>query len=98
MSIDGRWDIETKTPMGIQRSSITLEVKEGVVNGVSVADGVQQEFSGTADGDHAEWALEVTQPFKMTLGFSVDVEGDAMTGKVKTAMFGSFPLTGSRIA
>jgi len=98
MSIDGQWDIETKTPMGVERSSITLAVKGSVLNGVSAANGIQQEFFGTADGDHAEWALEVTQPFKMTLGFSVDVEGDAMTGKVKTAMFGSFPLTGRRIA
>ncbi|KQM99220.1 hypothetical protein ASE85_10910 [Sphingobium sp. Leaf26] len=82
--------------MGKQFSSLTLEVTGGILKGISVVNGVEQHFTGTTDGSHAEWALDVVQPFKMTLGFTVDVEGDAMTGKVKTGMLGSFPLTGCR--
>ena len=53
---------------------------------------------GKIDGDDLSWKASVTVPFPMTLECSATVNGDAMSGTVKAGNFGTFAMTGTRVA
>lgn len=96
MSADGTWKTTINSPMGVQQGTLTIATSGDTFTGkMEGAQGVQ-DLSGKVDGNNLSWSAQLTQPFPITLEFTVTVDGDNMTGNVKAGAFGSSPLTGVR--
>ena len=95
MSLDGNWNVETNTPMGVQKATLTLKTEGGKVTGTSAGPAGSLQIDGTVSGNTATWPAKITNPMPMDLVFTVTADGDGMTGEVKSP-FGNFPLKGAR--
>lgn len=97
--IDGSWDCVTKSPVGEQRSVLHIKSDGDSFTGTSESSmGTMDLLDGVIRGDTISWKMQLTQPMKMTLEGNAKIDGEAMSGTVKAGMFGSSPLTGTRIA
>lgn len=99
MSVAGTYECITKTPMGDQKSDVTIVVDGDTFTGTNVgAMGSMDMENGKVDGNKLIWSMKMTVPMPMTLEGEATVDGDAITGTVKAGAFGSFGLTGTRKA
>ena len=97
MAVDGVWNITVNSPMGAQKSTVTLAANGDTLTGTgSGPDGVKDITDGKVSGNNVSRKVTVTSPFPMTLEFSGAVAGDSISGSVKAGTFGSFPFSGSR--
>ena len=97
MSVAGVYDCVTKSPMGDQKSVLTLEVDGDTLTGSNVgAQGSLELEDGKADGDSASWSMNMTVPMPMKLEGTATVEGDALNGSVNAGAFGTMAMTGTR--
>jgi hypothetical protein len=97
MSVDGTWNITVNSPMGAQKSTLTLKSDGGTLTGsASGAQGSQDIQNGKVDGNNVSWSMPITVPMPMTLEFTGVVDGDKISGNVKAGSFGSFPFSGTR--
>jgi hypothetical protein len=96
MSLDGTWNVEINTPMGVQKATITLKTEGGRVTGSSTGQQGTLQIEGTVNGDTATWPAKITSPMPMDLEFTVTADGDTLTGGVKAGAFGTSPLKGTR--
>lgn len=95
-TIDGTWDCVSQTPMGDQKSVMTLRCEAGVVTGTTATELETVEITeGQFDGRVFTWKMRMTAPMKMNLRGEVVVDGDAMSGGV-AAFLGSSDMTGRR--
>lgn len=100
MSVAGTYDIVTKTPMGDQKGTFTVNVDGGSFTG-SVSGalmGTMEITDGRVDGNRLTWTMDMKVPMPMTLEGEASVDGDAITGEVKAGAFGSMALSGTRTA
>jgi hypothetical protein len=97
MAADGTWKIAIETPMGTRNSTLVLKTEGGKLTGTQSEGSDATEIAeGQVDGDQISWKVSISNPMPMDLDFSAEVSGDKISGKAATAMFGSFPFTGSR--
>ncbi len=96
MSADGAWKTKVNSPMGVQEGELSITTSGDSFTGTMKGREGEQPISGKVDGDTLTWTAKITQPFPLSLEFTVKVDGDAMTGSVKAGAFGSSPLTGER--
>ena len=96
MSADGAWKTTVNSPMGVQEGELDITTSGDSFTGTMKGRQGDQPISGKVDGDTLTWSASITQPFPITLEFTVKVDGDSMTGSVKAGAFGSSPLTGVR--
>lgn len=95
--VDGTWNIEVNTPMGKQSAEVTVEADGDTFTGsIAITQGSSSITDGQVDGNKLAWSVKITQPMPMTLEFSVEVNGNDMSGFVKLGMFGSSAVKGSR--
>ena len=98
-AVDGDWDVTVKSPMGDQKSVLTINS-----NGDSFTGKMQGSLgsmdipSGSVNGNTLSWKMDMTVPMPMTLDCTATVDGDTITGEVKAGAFGSMPVTGTRKA
>jgi hypothetical protein len=98
-NIDGSWDCVTKSPMGEQKSVLTIHSSgDGFTGSNAGAMGTMAVLDGKIDGDTISWKMELKQPFPMTLEATATITGDALEGGVKAGAFGTSPMTGTRQA
>ena len=98
-AVDGTWDTVVKSPLGDQKSTLTVKsdgtsftgTNSGAMGSVDITD-------GTVDGNTIAWKMNMTVPMPMTLDCTATIDGDTITGSVGAGAFGSFPLTGTRAA
>ncbi len=96
-NVDGIWDCVTASPMGEQKTALTVNSAGDRFTGeISGALGALPITDGTVNGDAIGWAMEVKMPFPMRLDCTATIDGDALNGSVKAGAFGSFPMTGTR--
>ena len=99
MSVAGTYECITKTPMGDQKSEVTINVDGDTFTGSNVgAMGSMEIESGKVDGNKLTWSMKMTVPMPMTLEGEATVDGDTITGGVKAGAFGTFPMNGTRKA
>ena len=99
MSVAGTYECVTKTPMGDQKSDVTIVVDGDTFTGTNAgAMGSMEMENGKVDGNKLTWTMKMTVPMPMTLEGEATVDGDTITGNVKAGAFGSFPLSGTRKA
>jgi len=97
MSVAGTYECVTKTPMGDQKSDVTIVVDGDTFTGSNVgAMGSMELENGKVDGNKLTWSMKMTVPMPMTLEGEATVDGDTLTGSVKAGAFGSFPMSGTR--
>lgn len=97
MSVAGTYECVTKTPMGDQKSDVTINVDGDTFTGTNVgAMGSMDMENGKVDGNKLTWTMKMTVPMPMTLEGEATVDGDTLTGTVKAGAFGSFPINGTR--
>ena len=97
MSVAGTYECVTKTPMGDQKSDVTVVVDGDTFTGTNAgAMGSMTMDNGKVDGNKLTWTMNMTVPMPMTLEGSATVDGDSITGSVKAGAFGSFPMSGTR--
>jgi len=99
MSVAGTYEVVTKTPMGDQKSTLTVNVSGDAFTGSNVGPmGSLDITDGKVDGNTITWSSQITTPMPMKLDCKATIDGDAISGTVTAGMFGSFPLNGSRAA
>lgn len=98
-SVEGTWTVTVKSPTGPMDSSLLLEKNNGKLGGVQSgngsADTIDQITYNSSNGE-IEWINKIQKPMKLKLQFKGVVQGDTMTGKVKTGFMGSFAFTAVR--
>jgi hypothetical protein len=95
----GKWDVTLNSPMGAQKSTLTLAESGGALTGkMEVAQGALEIKNGKANGNDLTWTADMTQPMPITLEFTAKVDGNAISGNVKLGAFGSAPFSGTRLA
>lgn len=98
MSIDGTWIVTVDSPTGKQDSTLEVQARDSVLTGTqSGGSGSGPIKDGKLDGDSISWSASINIPIPLTLEFKGIVTGDAMSGRVKAGMFGTFDFTGSRV-
>jgi hypothetical protein len=99
MSVAGTYDCVVKSPMGDQKSTLTVSVDGDSWTGTNAgAQGSLDVYDGKVEGDTLTWKMDMKVPMPMTLEGTATVEGDTITGSVKAGMFGSMPMTGTRVS
>ncbi|NWG54059.1 MAG: hypothetical protein HXY28_10090 [Hydrogenophilaceae bacterium] len=96
MALDGNWNIEINSPMGVQKGTLELSTAGGKLTGKQKGQQGELPVDGSVEGDKGKWSAQVTTPFPMTLEFDVTASGDTLSGTVKAGSFGSFPVKGTR--
>lgn len=97
MSASGTWNVTTKSPMGSQAGTLTLDVAGDSLTGtMSGAQGSMELQDGKVDGDTLSWVANMTSPMPMKLEFTASVDGDAISGTVKLGAFGNATFEGTR--
>lgn len=97
MSVAGVYDIVTKSPMGDQKSVLTLTVDGDTVTGTNAgAMGALTIEEGKVDGNTVTWVSNMTVPMPMKLEATATVDGDTITGSVKAGAFGEMAMSGTR--
>lgn len=97
MSADGTWKISIDTPMGTRESTVVLKSDGGTLTGTQSEGSRATEIAdGTVNGNQVSWKVAIDDPMPMELEFSGEIDGDKISGKAATGMFGSFPFSGTR--
>ena len=97
--VDGEWDCITKSPLGEQKSVLTVKSSGDTFTGSNVgAQGALDVVDGKVDGNKLTWKMDMKVPMPMTLDMTATIEGDSVTGTVGAGAFGSFPMSGTRTA
>ncbi len=98
-AVDSDWDVTIKSPMGDQKSVLTVVSDGGSFSGkVAGAMGSMDVKDGAVDGNTLAWKMDMVVPMPMTLEGKATVDGDTITGEVIAGAFGSMALSGSRKA
>lgn len=97
MSVAGRYDCTTKTPMGTMKGLLTVVPEGDTFTGTITGDlGSMELKDGTIDGDTISWKMTMTSPMKIDLDCKATITGDDLDGKIKAGFFGSMDLKGTR--
>jgi len=97
MSVEGVYDCVTKSPMGDQKSVLTVNVDGASWTGSNAgAMGALDITDGTVDGNTISWTMDMTVPMPMKLECEATVDGDALSGEVSAGAFGKMAMTGTR--
>jgi hypothetical protein len=98
VSVDGAWIVNYKTPIAALSALVTLDTGTGAVTGSmkSMLGEIPIE-SGSAEGNRVSWQATMPIPaMDMTMEFTGDVDGDAISGTVTMGPLGTVPFTGTR--
>src|SRR5258707_4700863 len=76
MSADGNWKTTINSPMGVQEGTLSITTSGDSFSGKMEGRQGAQDISGKVDGNTLTWSASITQPFPITLEFTVSVDGD----------------------
>jgi hypothetical protein len=97
MSVAGTYDVTTKTPMGDQKGTMTVEVSgDSFTGSVTNPMGTMEVENGKVAGNTLTWTMNMKVPMPMTLECEATVDGDAISGEIKAGAFGSMAMAGTR--
>lgn len=95
--VSGSWEGVVNSPMGEQKSTMTLAQDGNSVTGSNAgAQGSVDIQDGNVDGDTFTWKMDITVPMPMTLEGTATVDGDAMSGTIKAGAFGEMPFSAKK--
>lgn len=95
----GKWSVTVKGPTGPMVTIMDLEFVNGALTGTQGADDAVSSVENVVYKEgKISWNNQVTKPMKLKTTFNGEVDGDAMSGKVKAGFMGSFNFTAKRIS
>ena len=97
-NIDGSWDCVVKSPLGDQKTVLTVKTDGATFTGSNSGAMGSMDVNGEVDGETISWKQSMTVPMPMTLDCQATIDGDTLTGTVGAGAFGSFPMSGTRKA
>ena len=97
-NIDGSWDCVVKSPLGDQKTVLTVKTDGTTFTGSNSGAMGSMDVNGEVDGETITWKQSMTVPMPMTLDCQATIDGDTLTGTVGAGAFGSFPMSGTRKA
>ena len=96
-SISGTWDIVTASPIGKQKLSLDLVVEGSVLTGTARNDAEFVELkNGALAGDTATFAIDLKKPLPLTIAYTLQFDGDLVTGSAKAGFFPVSAVKGER--
>lgn len=99
MSVAGEYECVTKSPMGDQKSVLTVNVDGDSWTGSNAGQmGALDITDGKVDGNTLTWTMDMKVPMPMKLEGTATVDGDTITGQIKAGAFGTMAMTGTRKA
>jgi len=99
MSVAGQYDCVTKSPMGDQKSVLTVTVDGDSWTGSNAGQmGALDITDGKVDGNTLTWTMDMKVPMPMKLEGTATVDGDTITGHIKAGAFGTMAMSGTRKA
>lgn len=97
MSVEGKWNITIKSPIGDQAAVLTVVPDNaGGFTGSVAGDMGTLDITGKVEGESLSWKMKTEKPMPVELTCNADVEGDTLSGKVKAGVFATMGLTGTR--
>ncbi len=98
MAIDGTYDILVKTLKGRQEGRLVFDTDGSTLTGASDSGGeVVEILDGNVDGNEFQFKVKQKTPIgRLSIKFKGTVDGDKISGKVKTP-FGPSPFEGARV-
>lgn len=97
MSVNGNWNITTKSPMGSQDGTLELSAEGSSLTGtMSGPQGALEILEGSVNGNDLAWKAQVTSPMSLTLEVTAAVDGDSISGDIKLGAFGNATFSGAR--
>lgn len=97
MSVDGTWNLTLETPMGAQKTSVTLASAGGALTGTQRQGGNSAAIAeGMVAGDQVGWKVSISEPMPLTLHFTGRVSGDMISGEAAVKGLGSWRFEGTR--
>lgn len=99
MSVAGQYDCVTKSPMGDQKSVLTVNVDGDTWTGSNAGQmGTLEINDGKVDGNTLTWTMDMKVPMPMKLEGTATVDGDNIIGQIKAGAFGTMAMNGTRKA
>ncbi|WP_298669388.1 hypothetical protein [uncultured Sphingomonas sp.] len=98
MAVDGTYDVTVKSPLGDQKTTLTVKSDGATFTGTAGGAMGSSDVTGEVDGNTITWKQQMTVPMPMTLDMKATIDGDTLTGTVTAGAFGSFPMNGTRAA
>ena len=99
MSVDGTFNLDIGSPMGTRIATLTMKTEGNSLSGTLSDEKGETSLQDpviTAEG--FSFTAQTTTPIgPVNLTFTGSVNGDSISGQVKTGQFGSFPFKGVRI-
>ncbi len=97
MSVSGTYNVVSKTPMGDQNGTFTVNADgDSFTGSMTNPMGNMDISSGKVAGNTLTWTMDMKVPMPMTLECEATVDGDAISGSIKAGAFGSMALSGTR--
>lgn len=94
----GIWDCVTDSPLGIQKTTLTLLVDGSDVTGSNAAaEGSLEINNGKVEGNKLTWTMNLVEPMALKLKVEVHIDGDILTGTIKAGAFPMSTMTGMRL-
>lgn len=97
--VEGIWTVTIHGPTGPQETTLELHSTGGGLGGTQSAMGQVEtvdEISYDRGSGKIVWINKISKPLPLKLKFEGVVDGNAMSGKVRASIMGSFPFTGIR--
>jgi hypothetical protein len=96
MTVQGKWNITIKTPIGDRTGVLDLKVDGTTLSGsLSDAEHFAAISHGKIEGNKLEWSAKLTKPMRMTFKFTATVEADRIEGSAKH-LLGNVTFHGNR--
>jgi hypothetical protein len=96
MSVEGKWNIVIKTPMGDRAGVLDLKVQgEHLSGSLSDAEYHAPIEDGRVEGNRLRWSARITKPMKLRFKFTATVEADRIQGSARH-LLGSADFSGTR--
>ena len=96
-NLDGEWDCVTKSPLGEQKSVLTVKTDGDTWTGTNAGPmGSLDVLDGKVNGNTLTWKMDMKVPMPIMLDCTATIEGDTLTGGITAGAFGTSPMTGTR--
>jgi cytochrome P450 len=92
------WKIILNSPVGPQEMTAQILRNGNTFTGrIESPMGSEEMSNGVINGTTLTWTMAVKKPMSIKLTFTVEIDGDKMSGKAKLGVFGTATLTGERV-
>ena len=95
-TVQGKWNITIKTPMGDKSGVLELHVDGNKLTGsLSDADHHVSISDGELKGNRLSWKAKITKPMRLSFKFTAVIEQDCISGSAHH-MLGTATFAGNR--